>query len=62
MPAVTETAWPAEPKVFTVWPLTENACSPALDLEKEGCTGTPCPPHPTPKKAAQRWGRREEVA
>lgn len=27
---VTETVWPAEPKVFTIWPLTGNVCGPYL--------------------------------
>lgn len=31
----TETVWPAEGKIFTVWPLTEKVCRPLLQLAKK---------------------------
>ena len=28
--SLTETVWPARPKIFTMWPFTENICQPLL--------------------------------
>ena len=38
----TETAWPAKPKIFTIWSFTENLCSPLIQMHFLHMIGSWC--------------------